>query len=122
MKCEVPEQSDIPATWHYYDGLIKKNRKIASIASSIKEYAPKRGLVEDITEQQDEKDSDGKDVSNKDVDQHYIPHHLIFTHKDDLLDCEVSSSEPSLHTRLTMCVIPSKRIVKCGGMIWNMTS
>eukprot|EP00986_Skeletonema_menzelii_P007380 scaffold2892_cov118-Skeletonema_menzelii.AAC.3 len=69
-KCEVPEQSDIPATWHYYDGLIEKNRKIASIASSIKEYAPKRGLVEDITEQQDEKDSDGKDVSNKDVDQH----------------------------------------------------
>jgi len=98
LKCEMPEQSDNPATWHYYDGLIKKNRKIASLAQNVTEYAPKRGLVEDITEQQDEKDSDGKDVSIKDMDQHYIPHHLIFTHKDDLLDCEVSSSEPSLHT------------------------
>ena len=98
-KCAVPMQSDIPATWHYYDGLIEKNRKIASTASSIKEYAPKRGLVEDmVDEEQDEEDSDGKDSSTEDEDHRSIPHHLIFTHTDNLLDCEVSSSEPSLHT------------------------
>ena len=82
-KCDVPEQSDMPG-WLYYDGLIKKNHKMASVARNVEEYAPKRGLVEDRIEQ--------------DMDQHPIPHHLIFTHKDNPLDCEVSSSEPSLHT------------------------
>ena len=101
--CDVPEpeQSDIPATWQYYNELIKKNRKIASLARNVREYAPKRGLVEDIIEQQDAEDEDsenGKDVSVKDVDQRFIPHHLVFTHRDNLLDCDVSSSEPSLHT------------------------
>ena len=100
-KCDVPEQSDIPDTWHIYDELIKKNRKMASMARNVKEYAPKRGLVEDIIEQQDaeDEDSDDKDTSkDKDMDELFIPHNLIFTHEDNLLDCEVSSSEPSLHT------------------------
>ena len=96
-KCDVPEQSEIPG-WLYYDGLIKKNRKMASMARNIEEYAPKRGLVEDIDIEQQEAEENGKEVINKNVDQHSIPHHLIFTHKDNLLDCEVSSSEPSLHT------------------------
>ena len=97
-KCDPGTLSYLDATWLHYDELIKKNRKIATLARNIKEYAPKQGIVEDIIEQQDSDDRAGEDADIKNVDQHFIPHHLIFTHKKNLLDCEVSSSEPSLHT------------------------
>jgi hypothetical protein len=101
-KCDVPEleQSDNPAAWNYYDGLIEKNRNIASLARSVKEYAPKRGLVEDmiIDAELQEDDEDDEEVTNKDETQSFIPRRLLFTHKEDLLNCDVSSSEPSLHT------------------------
>ena len=103
-ECDVPEleQSDNPAAWNYYDGLIEENRNIASLARSVKEYAPKRGLVEDSlidAELQDqEDDEDDEDVTNKDEAKSFIPRRLLFTHKEDLLNCDVSLSEPSLHT------------------------
>jgi len=101
-ECDVPEleQSDNPAAWNYYDGLIEKNRHIASLARSVKEYAPKRGLVEDtlIDAELQEDEEDNEDVSNKDEAKSFIPRRLLFTHKEDLLNCDVSSTEPSLHT------------------------
>ena len=52
--------------------------------------------MEDIELQEDEEDNE--DGSNKDDAKTFIPRRLLFTHKEDLLDCQVSSSEPSLHT------------------------
>jgi hypothetical protein len=100
-ECDAPEpeQSDNPAAWNYYDGLIEKNRHIASLARSVKEYAPKRGLVEDILiDAELQEDEDDEDVTNKNEAKSFIPRRLLFTHKEDLLNCDVSSSEPSLHT------------------------
>lgn len=89
-ECAMPKNT---ADWNYYDGLVNKNRHTVKVARSVKKYAPKYELVEDQEE-------DGDDsIDELGVSQ--IPHRLLFTHKDNLLDCSVSSSEdsaPSLHT------------------------
>jgi hypothetical protein len=45
-----------------------------------------------------EDDEDDEDVRNKNEAKSFIPRRLLFTHKEDLLNCDVSLSEPSLHT------------------------
>ena len=47
-KCDPGTLHCFDVTWLHYDELIKKNRKIATLARNIKEYAPKQGIVEDI--------------------------------------------------------------------------
>ena len=101
-ECDVPEleQANNPAAWNYYDGLIEKNRHIASLARSVKEYAPKQGLVADtLIDAELQEDEDDEDfTNNKNEAKSFIPRRLLFTHKENLLVCEVSSTEPSLHT------------------------
>ena len=93
-ECKVPKQRNAASasSWSYYDGLIEKNRNTASLARSVQEYTPRRELDDDLALEEDRDEED---------DKSFIPHRLVFTHKDNLLDCDVSSSvesEPSLHT------------------------
>jgi len=78
-ECDIPEDT---VTWKYYDSLIDSNRQTAALASSLEEYVP-------------------EPVSSGEEDSSLIPHRLIFTHKLNLLDCDVSSSintDPGYHT------------------------
>lgn len=93
-ECKVPKQRNAASasSWSYYDGLIEKNRNTAFLARSVQEYTPRRELDDDLALEEDRDEED---------DKSFIPHRLVFTHKDNLLDCDVSSSvesEPSLHT------------------------
>jgi hypothetical protein len=97
--CDVPEQSDNPAVWSYYDRLIEKNRNTASLARHVEEYAPKLRLDDIVVEQEGQQEDEGDNgFGVEDEVGSFIPYRLVFTHKDNLLDCEASLSEPSLHT------------------------
>ena len=78
-ECDIPEDT---VTWKYYDSLIDSNRQTAALARSLEEYVPPEPV------------SSGEEDSS-------IPRRLIFTHKLNLLDCDVSSSintDPGYHT------------------------
>lgn len=78
-ECDIPEDT---VTWKYYDSLIDSNRQTAALARSLEEYVP-------------------EPVSSGEEDSCPIPRRLIFTHKLNLLDCDVSSSintDPGYHT------------------------
>ena len=78
-ECDIPEDT---VTWKYYDSLIDSNRQTAALARSLEEYVP-------------------EPVSRGEEDSSLIPRRLVFTHKLNLLDCDVSSSintDPGYHT------------------------
>jgi hypothetical protein len=102
--CDVPEHEQLKLdkadSWGYFDELIEKNRETVLLARGVEEYTPKRdfGNLEQHAHDSPEDKEDGVDDN---LEPSSIPHRLIFTHKDNLLDCDVSSSvnsEPSLHT------------------------
>lgn len=106
-ECDMPEHEqrefDKAASWDYFDELIEKNRETASLARSVEEHTPKResGDLNLKQHESHEVEEDGGDDNLELETSTSIPHRLIFTHKDNLLDCDVSSSlnsEPSLHT------------------------
>ena len=94
--CDVPKvENTATAAWSYYDGLIDKNRNTVATARSVEAYSPKHKLEFDEDLELDDEGESGEDESAT------IPHRIVFTHKENLFSCDVSSSvesEPSLHT------------------------
>ena len=81
--CPIPEES---IKWRYYDLLRRTNENIAEYARHVK--IPGIKHIDDTR------------TVNLNLES-TIPHRLIFTHRDDLLNCTVSSSltsDPQLHT------------------------
>jgi hypothetical protein len=102
-ECDVPEHKqlelDKAASWGYFDEMIEKNRETVLLARSVEEHTPIRDFG-NLEQHEHESREDKEDGGNYNLEPS-IPHRLVFTHKDNLLDCDVSSSvnsEPSLHT------------------------
>ena len=72
--------------------MVDKNRETAAAARNVKENAPKNGFALDNDEDEDDESAESA---------LQVPRRLVFTHKENLLDCAASSSassDPSLHT------------------------
>ena len=86
--CKVPKDTPNTLSWDYYSGLVNKNQLTAKLARGIEEYKGAKSKAMAGT------------AGSEEGEEAVIPHRLLFTDKENILDCSISasiSSPPDLY-------------------------